>query len=244
MPLLRSLVILAFLPSLLPAQDLRSTVLRLRYDVTSTSYVYGAFLGANGSTFGAPISPSGNNRCKTSGSSTTVTEETASTDPFAPVSVGDILQVTIPATGVRTSVVVTAKASAASITVEPAVDLTAGSAFTYLRTSVGTGDTLGWIPVSGDGEKSFSWTIATINATSIQATIQCVDSYIGAPYVTIYPPVTSETDTCFTGSFTAVKTCKFFFVDPYAACRLGFKVTGDAGAQSITAGYTGRRISN
>ena len=217
-----------------------STLLLNAYDLSSTSFIYTSYLGANGSPFGAPIT--GYASIKTAGSSTTVVSNVASSGAFTPVSVGDLLIFTLPAnagSNTRTAVSVTARASADSITVSSAVDLTGGVPYTYLRASRGTGATVGWIPTSGDAYKTFSWTIATINATSITAQVQCIHDYLNAPAITVYPPVTAETDTCFTGIFTAAKTCNFVMREPYAACRIGFKIDTDGGTQSITAGYLG-----
>jgi len=224
------------------AQSLRSAPLFYKYDVSSGSAIYGTFLGQNGDPFGGSKSVPTQARIKTAGSSTTVTEETASTNPFTSVAAGDIL--IFPVAGVQTTVLVTARASAASITVDTAVDISAGTTFRYYSASRGTGATTGWLRVADDGEKTWSWTIATINATNITVSIQCIDDYTGAPAVTVYPPVTSLTDTCYTGIFTAAKTCKFVATEPYAACRFGMLVTGDAGAQSVTAGYQGRKKGN
>lgn len=212
------------------------------YDVASTSYIYTSYLGQNGSQYGAPIAGAGN--IKTTGSSTTVVSNTASAAALLPLSVGDLVLFTLPANaglGTKTAVNVTAKASNDSMTVSTAVDLTGGVSYTYLRASRGTGATIGWLNVAGDAKKTFSWTIATINATSIEVQIQCIDDYLNAPAITVYPPVPSQTDTCYTGSFTAAKTCKFVMYEPYAACRFGLKVTTDGGAQSVTAGYLGAK---
>lgn len=231
---------LLFLATAVGAQDLRSAPLFLRYDVTSGAAIYGAFRGQNGDSFSGSMSTPTMARIKTAGSSTTVTEETASTNPFTSIAVGDML-IVAPAGGTQTNLLVTARASAASITVDTAIDLSAGASFRYYRGERGTTATSGWLRVSSDGEKTWSWTISTINATNIQVIIQCQDDYVGAPAVQVYPPVTSVTDTCYTGIFTTTKTCKFVATEPYGQCRLGLFLTGDVGAQVFTAGYLGRK---
>lgn len=229
-------------PALVGEEIQHSALLINAYDVTSTSYIYTDYLGQNGSPTGAPIPGPG--AIKTTGSSTTVVSNVASSSALLPLSVGDVVIFTLPAnagTGTKTAVNVTAKASNDSMTVSSAVDLTGGVTYTYLRANRGTGATTAWINVAGDSKRTFSWTVATINAASIEVQIQCVDDYLNAPAITVYPPVTSLTDTCYTGSFTAAKTCKFVMYEPYAACRFGLKVSTDGGVQSVTAGYLGSR---
>jgi hypothetical protein len=88
-------------------------------------------------------------RIKTTGSSTTVTEFTASTNPFSNVVVGDVLVILTPtatAPDATTVVAVTAKASAASITVDQAINLAdaAGHKFSFYHHVCGTTDADGW----------------------------------------------------------------------------------------------------
>jgi len=234
--------LLLFLALLLPlpvlGQEIRSAPLLNGYDVTSTSYIYTAYLGQNNSPFGAPNT--GRGRIKTAGSSTTVTENVAGELPFTSIAIGDLLIFVLPAdvaSGTKTYVSVTAKASGASITVSTAVDLTGGVSFSYYKAQRGTAATDGWIGVGQDPKKSWSWEIVSIAAASIEVIIQCKDDYLGAPLVPVYPPVSSETDECYTGSFSAAKVCKFSTVLPYGACRFGLKVTTDGGVQNVKAGY-------
>jgi hypothetical protein len=110
-----------------------------KYQLDSASYIYCVT---------GPVQQ-GPGRVKTTGSSATVTAVAGLDDPFTNVAVGDEL---IFGSGIGTERVVTARASATSITVDSAVNLndTAGFQFTYAHPSCGTGATDGWfIPSAG-----------------------------------------------------------------------------------------------
>jgi hypothetical protein len=118
--------------------------LALLYDVDSTSLTYCTIQGQNGGPFADPI-PVGP-AIKTTGSSTTVVEATASTNPFTGIVVGDVLVIKTPSAtnaSAMTVVAVTAKASNASITVDTAINIT-GNFFGYYHHLCGTTDADGW----------------------------------------------------------------------------------------------------
>jgi hypothetical protein len=203
------------------------------YDLTSTSYTYPLL--------GNPLSGSAN--VKTSGSSTTVTA--ASGTPFADVAVGAELTIQ---TDVTTRVVraVTAKASDTSITVDTAANLSGngstGYPFSYRPLSDGTGLTQGWIKVSQYSEKNYVFEVNTINATNITVRVECKSSGDMASPIQIYP-ATGGTGQCGTGVVTTAGItgrCAVVSYEPWDQCRVGFILTGDTGAQSITAGFMGR----
>jgi hypothetical protein len=115
-----------------------------KYQLDSGSYIYCVTGPAN----------QGPGRVKTSGSSATVTSVAGLDDPFTNVAVGDEL---IFGSGIGTERVVTARASATSITVDSAVNLddTAGFAFTYAHPACGTGATDGWF-IPGPGKHTIT----------------------------------------------------------------------------------------
>lgn len=243
--------ILAFTMALyggsLRAESLRTANIAFKYDISATSFTYCAYTGRQGDPFGAPIA--GHDKIKTVGSSATVTEYTASSGPFDVVSVGDILVVTnlATATPFQTAYrLITAKASSASITVDTAIDLSAtgGYTWTYLKQSCGTTANDGWIPAGTDRTRLIEWQIDTINATSIEVQMQGRVAGANSNPVTLFP-VTGATGTaCQTGSTTGTITCVVGDIWGFSDIRFGVKVTGDAGAQSVTITYQGVKAGN
>jgi hypothetical protein len=97
----------------------------------------------------------GPGRVKTSGSSATVTAVAGLDDPFTNVAVGDELMF---ATGTALQArVVTARASATSITVDSVINLgvTTGFGFTYAHPACGTAVTDGWF-IPGPGKHTIT----------------------------------------------------------------------------------------
>lgn len=226
------------LASVVGAQDLRTAYLFMNFDVTDTSFIYCRFDGQGGTPFGAAIQGPG--RAVTVGSSITVTEFVIGSNPFAPIVAGDMMLFTLAQPAVPVYRLVTAKASNASITVNGVIDLTGGFSWTYYKRSCGTGAESGWVGVTPDsGKKLFSYTITTIAATSIESQVQCREDLLNQLPQAIYPPA-GGTGACGTGSATAAVSCSVGDVWPWSQCRFGFKVTGDAGVQNISAKYIGR----
>lgn len=126
----------------------------LAYDVDS-DYAVGGLVycreqGQGGNPFGGPQLADA--RIKTVGASTTVTSYAAGGNAFTNVAAGDILIVKTPTAGDPDSyvrLVVVAKASDDSITVDATVTLTAtgGHEFSFYRTVCGTAATSGWFYV-------------------------------------------------------------------------------------------------
>ena len=203
------------------------------HDLTATSFTYGCYTGQ----FDSPLGPTRDNahvKIKTVGSSTTVTSYTTGTNAFDLISVGDLLYVsTSGATpggtddgtrGRMLVLVVTARASADSITVNTAVDLSLGYYFRWRKFTTSTGATSCWIPVKGVTAGNFVVQIDQIQATSIDYQLECKADAPTAGIVIVSGP-TNKT-AAFAGAIT--------FSDPWAFCRMGFKVNTDTGVQKIT----------
>ncbi len=129
---------IAFLAALLIAAATAGSAVRTersivyKYQLDSATYIY--------CVTGPALTGPG--RVKTTGSSATVAAVAGLSDPFTNVAVGDELNFS-PSMGTR---VVTARASATSITVDSAISLTdtAGYTFTYTHPTCGTAATNGW----------------------------------------------------------------------------------------------------
>lgn len=205
--------------------------LALLYDVDSATLTYCVTNGADKGPFTDPISVLP--KIKTTGASTTVTELTASTNPFTTVAVGDVLVILTPSTTdplSTTLVVVTAKASAASITVDTAINIT-GNSFGYYRNVCGTTAADGWFAVpAGAARVSIGVQYDQGDLDALTVRWECKASGAGAQPVILYPGEgancgiggTLSTDRC---SFaTAGITSRVTVVDEspaFAFCRVG-----------------------
>ncbi len=218
--------LLLLFPSLVHAQrfvEQKNADIVYAYDVTAGSYTYCRLLGVQQDPFGNPVA--GGPLIKTSGSSTTVTEATASTNPFAPIGVGDVLYISVgPGVQAPTVRAVTAKASDASITVDSAITLT-GNAWSFKKLSCGTGITDGWIPVGLFATLNFTIELVSLTAASDDFQVECKKGV-----VTSAAAIIDTTSMAAPGTYSRVITDGV-----WDACRVGLKVTGDAGVQSINA---------
>jgi hypothetical protein len=169
-------------------------------DVDSATVTYFRHVGQNNDPFGGSIA--GPATIKTTGSSITVVEAVASSAPFADINVGDILIVIPPATRVQTSVRVETKASSASITVFPAVDLGTGVAWRYYQLQSGTTGNDGWFNVSGAAAVSLGvyWELGDLDTLKVRW--ECRSHAINALPMLVFPGATSECGV--SGSATAV----------------------------------------
>lgn len=132
--------------------------LALLYDVDSTSLTYCTLQGQNGGPFSPPVPVA--TRIKTTGSTTTVDEATAGTNPFTGIVVGDVLVINTPSStdpSLKTEVAVTAKASNAQVTVDRAINIT-GNNFGFYHHLCGTAATDGWVS-PGAGAQSIELTV-------------------------------------------------------------------------------------
>lgn len=240
------------------AQDQRTARWLTKYDLDASDLTYCVVTGVDGSAFGAPMT--GPALVETSGSSTTVTAVTASTNPFAEVSVKDIIMAK-PSPGLETVnvVTVTAKASADSITVDTAVDWSAGSGlvFQWLKVTCGTGAENGWIDVSGFSFYTMEVQYNQGDLDGFDVQWECRESAIGSLANKVWPPTTTtDTSVCGGGTLTT-GFCRFTTPGatarlavgsefPWTECRVGIKFqSADASEattdlESITASLTGR----
>lgn len=227
-----------------------------QYDVDSASLTYCVLTGQNDDPFAtarvgtAPI--------KTVGTSTTVTEFTVGTLPFANLSVGDTLIVTKDASAIPVpqTVTIIAKASGASITVSGAgLTLTgaAGHQFTWFKQTCGTSITSGWATISSYALVSMTVQYDQGDLDALHVRWECRPAGIGAQPVIVYP---GETSDCGLGGTLATDRCAFATAgvtsrltvlvegNPFAQCRVGLAFaatdTSDAGAaiEQVTVAVT------
>jgi len=207
----------------------------------------------------------GSSNIKTSGSSTTVTEATSGSLPFADLSVGDLLFINDTPGRPHSVRRVAAKASGASITIDnpdfgetAAIDIENsgnGRSFSWQKVTCGTAATDGWIYVKPYMFKSLSIYLEQMNATSIDFKWECRHrTPVGyGPAVNVYPG-TLTADVCPGGTVSSGK-CRYtaasqdtltdVVIDiPYDSCRPLFAVNTDDGddlttnAESVTAFIT------
>lgn len=193
-------------------------------DVTGTSYTYCKLVGNNTDPFGTAYVGPGT--IKTTGSSTTVDEAVAGTNPFAEVAVGDLLVIQVGSTVYRRAV--TARASAAQITVDTAITLS-GNAWSWYRQLCGTAATDGWFDASAAYQINVVTDVATINAASIDVSIEC---RAGGSTTTVGTRAITGT-----GVYSDI-----LLAVVWEDCRVGYKLTTDSGAQNVTAYYVLQKL--
>lgn len=228
-----SLAVLLLLPTVSSGQwlNLNQKVAHLIYakDVTGTSYTYCKLVGKNGDPFAA--GNVGRGTIETSGSSTTVVESVTGSNPFTEVAVGDLLVIQIGSTVYRRAV--TARASAASITVDAAIDLgTVGVSWTWYQQKCGTGAEDGWLDAGAAYQINVLYQIDTINATSIDTSLECRLGGMSAATI----GTASKT--------TTGVTADVLMSGVWDECRVGLKLNTDTGAQKVTVLYGIQDMSN
>lgn len=227
-----------------------------QYDVDSASLTYCVLTGQNDDPFAT--ARVGTAAIKTVGTSTTVAELTASTNPFASLSVGDTLIVTRDASAIPVpqTVTIIAKASAASITVSGAgLTLTGslGHQFTWLKQTCGTTTSSGWATVSGYALVSMTLQYDQGDLDGLRVRWECRPAGVGVQPVIIYP---GESSDCGLGGTLSTDRCNFATAgvtsrltvlvegNPFAQCRVGLAFaatdTSDAGAaiEQVTVAIT------
>lgn len=191
-----------------------------QYDIEATSYTYGTLSDL----LQAP------KYLKTSGSSTTVSENTAGEAVFDGFGVGDVLYVNVD--GTWTARPITSVAGApTSVTVATAVDWSSGKAFYFRRFTTGTAAGSGWFPVADFAEKSVNVELATIGATSIDVSIE---GRINA---------TATASVLYSKNYlaaTAPAADIFAIGEHVTEIRVGFKANTPGTANSVTANFFGR----
>lgn len=244
-------VLLLFVaPLLFSAEVQRSANFAYNFDVDSATSTYVRLAGLNGDPFGG--SAPGPSTVKTTGSSTTVVENVVGALPFTNIEVGDVLAVS-RSTTITDLVVVIAKASGASITVDPAINWTGGFAWRYWDTQSGTTSTSGWISVTSASTVGLTVQYEQGDLDALKVRMECRGDWLGAEPVVVYPGESSDCTPGGTlvGGFceftTPGVTARFTVVDAapvFSACRivLAFKTTdtSDAGAnlERVTAAVT------
>lgn len=190
------------------------------WDLTETSYTYCVMGGQGGHPFATPLVNYA--AIKTTGSSTSVTEAVAGTNPFTYLAVGDMLLVRRDPNYFDRVVIVT-RTDAANVVVSSAVDWSAGYPFSWLDRTCGTAATNGWFPVGTFTTITAQTEWVTKNATSLEMQTECA---MGEG-----SPVISETY-----SFTAAGNhAHTITAGVYDRCRVGLKLTTDAGVQLVNA---------
>lgn len=226
-------------PLLFAAEVQKTALMAYNYDVDSATLTYVRMVGTNGDPYGSAISGTGT--IKTAGSSTTVTENVAGSNPFTNVGVGDVIDVA-PTSSTHNVVTVTARASAASITVDTAVDWSAGYVWKWWDTQTGTTATDGWVSVSGASTVGITVQYDQGDLDALKVRFECKGDWPGAAPVILYPGDSSD---CGGGTLsagfcefaTAGITSRITVIDTapvFSDCRVGlaFKTTdtSDVGA--------------
>lgn len=201
------------------AQNLSSdnVFLAALWDADSGSYTYCRTLGINNQAADRHKQSGNNVRLSTSGSSTTVT----GTNAFANIAVGDLLIVNDA--GVLLYRTVVARASANSITVGVALDITSAT-FEWRKRECGTADTSGAFPVSGFHSLTFQIILSQEVSTSTDYQIEC---RVFGP-ATTWSIVTGPTND--TSTFNDVFATDLGFDE----CRVGVRVNTDDGDDLTT----------
>ena len=188
----------------------REAAFAIQYNVDSTSLTYCRMEGVTGDPYAAPKAVA--QRIKTTGSSATVDEFVTAGAPFADVLVGDVLQIATPTATdpkVTTLRVVTAKASAAQITVDTAIDLSAagGFRFSYWKLACGTSTAAGWIRIPPAAARfGMSLTFDQGDITTLVARWECKFAGDGAQSMIVYP---GESSDCGPGATLATDRCSW-----------------------------------
>lgn len=149
-------------------------------------------------------------KIKTSGSSTTVVSNTASTGALKGIAIGDVLDIVYAGRIYRRYV--TAAASANSITVNSGIILTDGASYRYWRPVCGTGAEDGWFGVESGIKLNVTYTLGALDATSMDVKLEC------RPFTAVSTPVTQDVE-----NKTAAGSWGIFDEVLYDECRVGHK---------------------
>lgn len=209
-------------------------------DVTTGAYTYFVFGDRNALVTTVPITgvmgpgTAVNFKAKTVGSSTTVTTNTASLEPFRGLAVGDLLIFPQVVAGGDVETTIATFTDSSNIVTADAVDLTGGFTFRFKKKLTTTGSaTAGWFDVSGFDHFNVQAQVDTLNATSLTFTLECRASKYAAANTLYEQTITSASAPNNTGAI-AVSTHQ-------EQCRVGWKIAGDAGVQSVSTFFTGAK---
>ncbi len=205
------------------------------YDVASTTLTYPAMVGARGDPWGDPLKVA--IPIDTTGSSTTVDAVTAASLPFTDLAVGDMLIVRRD-NSVTDQVWITAKASGDQVTVNTAVDWSAGYTFEWMDLVEGTGAGDGWISVSGFRYAQLDVLYEAGDLTGLDVVWECKTASPFSAPVQVYP---GPSDDCGFGTLNT-NVCTYATVGDrqavelvsslFSFCRVGLAYrTADGGTR-------------
>jgi len=199
------------------AQDKRDVTYEVDYDSATETF---CLLDTTQATTSAPV--------QTSGSSTTLTAVSGS--PFSEVAVNDKL--IISQGGTSYTRVVSARASATSITLDVAVNVTSAS-LKYQKLRCGTTTADGWFAMSRRAG-TIDINVGQLNVTGgLDVRVQCAAT--GGQPRQVYPALTPPTSTASYINFTAVGGMAVGIPDPWDKCRVGIKIgSADDGGDLTT----------
>lgn len=255
---LTTLALLLGLVSPALAQSPESASLAFAYDLDSDTPIYPTLAGKNGDPFGGGIH--GTAAIETSGSSTSVTESVAGSNPFAEMAVGDVLLVRRPDGTVDKRVIVT-YTDDSNVVVDTAVDWSGGFRFEWYDASFGTAATSGWVDTSrfsGGVKFTIQYEQGDL-ATGFQYWVECETEGLDPKPNLVYP---GETSDCGPGGTLVSNTCQIATAGATTSrvavvitpeentgkCRVGIQRNGadtsDAGAniERVSISVTGRVI--
>lgn len=194
--------------------------------------------------------------------STTLAATTASTSPFALASVGDAVEINtgdINTGGARVRRLITAKASADSVTIDAATTVTART-FQLFISSCGTTATSGFIPVTSRAIATLSINVEQLSVASGGIAFK-IEGYLGDDpdhrnLTNLWPGESSAGSDCAAGTFaagfcvfTTVGNLPIFTSTPYiqvSFIRVWMKLSGaddgadtGANAEKVTINYAG-----
>lgn len=242
--------VLSLLAVPIAAQDQTVIPLAMRWDLDAAGVANITYVNATGP-------HPGNGLIETSGSSTTVTAYAGNTTAFDNVVVGDAI---VAAGLVRA---VTARASAISITVDTALDLSAGSGldWDYYHHQAGKTATDGVLNVSGYSKRVITWEGSVLvgdGVDDVGVIWECRPKMTGAGWTQVYPDNSAAVDTTLvyqtmyeaaTGTQNANKAIAIDEV--HGECRLGmFWIGADDGddattnRESINVTFSGYEVQN
>lgn len=198
------------------------------YDVDSSSFTYCVTTGQGGASIN-PADIPGTSTIKTTGSSVTIDAVVSGALPLRDLAVGDDILVRRPDGTVDFRIIAT-KASGDQVTVDLAVDWSAGLFFTYRKVTCGTGLTAGWIDVSDmvDFKLVSEFNQGDIDALDVR--LECKDEVLDNQPIVVYP---KEGDGCGLGGTISTNFCDLLVAGVGILTRLDVPVTGQWGACRI-----------
>lgn len=234
-------------PALAQTPDQATADFAIRYNVASATKTYCAVTGGTGGDpFGQATRVS--TTVETSGSSVTITAVTVASGPFTNVSVGDTLYFDVSGTTLRRTVVTNADND--TVTVDAAIDLSAGAGykFSYKSIACGTSSTDGWISVEGFSTALMTVSYLAGDLDTLDVSFECRDNTPDGNIVQVYPGPSSAcgfgtlaTDVCTFATPAAIPGAGIAFqieTNPFQACRVALKYGSSGTTSSVNASLT------